>query len=73
METLTDPSAGIIIKSDALGAPATASKTSTFAYLEWLFDKLMHAPSKQDLPALLPSAWLLAQREPSPIGITAVA
>ena len=34
-----------------------------FAYFEWVFDKLMHNPAPEDLPGLLPVAWLKLQRE----------
>jgi len=36
-----------------------------FAYFEWVFDKLMRNPSADELPDLLPSAWLETQREPA--------
>jgi transposase len=29
-----------------------------FAYFEWVFDKLMHDPAPEELPDLLPSAWI---------------
>jgi len=29
-----------------------------FAYFEWVFDKLMHNPAEEELPDLLPAAWL---------------
>ena len=28
------------------------------AYFEWVFEKLMHDPSPEELPALLPGAWI---------------
>jgi transposase len=34
-----------------------------FAYFEWVFEKLMHAPSADQYEALLPEAWVLAQRD----------
>jgi len=34
-----------------------------FAYFEWVFDKLMHHPAPEDLPGLLPVAWVKLQRE----------
>jgi transposase len=34
-----------------------------FAYLEWVFGKLMHDPAPDELPDLLPAAWLKAQAE----------
>jgi transposase len=35
-----------------------------FAYFEWVFEKLMHNPSEEDLPALLPAHWIKAQAQP---------
>ena len=34
------------------------------AYLEWVFEKLMHNPSENELEALLPVNWVAAQRHP---------
>ena len=36
-----------------------------FAYFEWVFEKLMHAPSEDEHEALLPEAWVAAQRSPA--------
>ncbi len=33
-----------------------------FAYLEWVFEKLMHNPAAEELEALLPVNWIAAQR-----------
>ncbi len=44
-----------------------------FAYFEWIFGKLMHDPGPEELPDLLPAAWLKAQGEPASAGETAVA
>ncbi len=44
-----------------------------FAYLEWVFGKLMHDPAPEDLPDLLPAAWLKAQGEPAIADNTAAA
>ena len=33
-----------------------------FAYLEWVFEQLMHDPPEDQLEALLPQAWIAAQR-----------
>lgn len=35
-----------------------------FAYFEWVFGKLMHNPAEEELPSLLPAAWLKAQGQP---------
>ena len=32
------------------------------AYFEWVFEKLMHDPSPDELPTLLPSVWIEEQR-----------
>ena len=37
--------------------------TGPFAYFEWVFGKLMHNPAEEDLPGLLPAAWLKGQGE----------
>jgi len=34
------------------------------AYLEWVFEKLMHDPAEDELEALLPINWVTAQRTP---------
>ena len=34
------------------------------AYLEWVFEKLMHDPPEDELEALLPVNWVAAQRTP---------
>jgi hypothetical protein len=34
-----------------------------FAYSEWVFGKLMHDPAPEELPDLLPAAWMKAQGE----------
>jgi hypothetical protein len=44
-----------------------------FAYFEWVFEKLMHNPAPEELPDLLPVAWLKAQGEPAAADDTAVA
>ena len=44
-----------------------------FAYLEWVFGKLMHDPAPDELPDLLPVAWITAQGEPAMADDTAVA
>jgi len=44
-----------------------------FAYFEWVFGKLMHEPGPEELPDLLPSAWLKAQGAPATAGEAAVA
>lgn len=36
-----------------------------FAYFEWVFEKLMHAPSEEELENLLPESWIKLQRDPS--------
>jgi hypothetical protein len=36
-----------------------------FAYLEWVFEKLMHDPPADQHEALLPEAWVAAQRDPA--------
>ena len=36
-----------------------------FAYLEWVFEKLMHEPPEEQYDDLLPQAWVTAQRDPS--------
>lgn len=35
-----------------------------FAYLEWVFEKLMHDPPEGQYEELLPQAWVAAQRDP---------
>lgn len=37
-----------------------------FAYFEWAFGKLMHNPGPDELPALLPAAWIKAQGSTCP-------
>jgi hypothetical protein len=44
-----------------------------FAYFEWVFGKLMHNPAEEELPGLLPAAWLMAQGEPATADERAVA
>lgn len=44
-----------------------------FAYFEWVFGKLMHDPAPDDLPDLLPAAWLKAQVEQAVAEETAAA
>lgn len=44
-----------------------------FAYFEWVFGKLMHNPAEEELPGLLPAAWLKAQAEPAVADDRAVA
>lgn len=36
-----------------------------FAYFEWVFEKLMHDPPRDQYEALLPEAWVAAQRDPA--------
>lgn len=36
-----------------------------FAYFEWVFERLMHNPGADELPELLPAAWLETQRAPA--------
>ena len=36
-----------------------------YAYLEWVFEKLMHDPPEDQYEALLPGAWVAAQRDPA--------
>jgi hypothetical protein len=36
-----------------------------FAYLEWVFEKLMHDPPEDEHEELLPQAWVAAQRDPA--------
>jgi len=36
-----------------------------FAYFEWVIGKLIHDPAEEELPGLLPAAWLKAQGEPA--------
>ncbi|MGC4130116.1 MAG: hypothetical protein QM564_11310 [Bergeyella sp.] len=35
-----------------------------FAYFEWVFDKLMRNPVPEELPDLLPNAWLKTRLDP---------
>jgi len=44
-----------------------------FAYFEWVFGKLMHDPSPDELPDLLPAAWLKAHGDPAIAEDTAAA
>ena len=44
-----------------------------FAYFEWVFGKLMHDPGPQELPGLLPAAWLKLQSSPAPADAANVA
>ena len=44
-----------------------------FAYFEWVFGKLMHDPAPEELPGLLPAAWIKAQGAPATAEDTAVA
>lgn len=32
------------------------------AYFEWVFGKLMHEPGPDEMPALLPAAWIAAKQ-----------
>ena len=32
------------------------------AYFEWIFDKLMHDPNPDEIPALLPAAWIAERK-----------
>jgi hypothetical protein len=36
-----------------------------YAYLEWVFEKLMHDPAEDELEALLSVNWVAAQRTPA--------
>jgi hypothetical protein len=36
-----------------------------FAYFEWVFEKLMHNPTAEELESLLPVHWLRARAEES--------
>ena len=44
-----------------------------FAYFEWVFSKLMHHPAPDELPNLLPTAWLKAQGKQAHAQATAAA
>jgi hypothetical protein len=37
----------------------------SFAYFEWVFEKLMHDPAEDELEALLPVNWIASASEPS--------
>lgn len=36
-----------------------------FAYFEWVFEKLMHAPSEEELENLFPESWIKSRQDPS--------
>ncbi len=40
-----------------------------FAYLEWVFEKLMHDPPADQHEALLPEAWVATQRDPAALDV----
>lgn len=44
-----------------------------FAYFEWIFGKLMQDPAPEELPDLLPAAWIKAIGEPALADDTAAA
>lgn len=44
-----------------------------FAYFQWVFGKLMDNPAPDELPGLLPCAWLKLQSAPAPADEAAVA
>jgi len=35
-----------------------------FAYFKWVFEKLMHDPSEEELEALLPESWIKSKQVP---------